>query len=82
VPRLTFATRNDVIVTGDVAMGTAAAAVTVNDVDPLTPLRIAEIDALPGATPEAEPAGVMAATDGVAEDQVTWLVKFCVEKSE
>ena len=33
-------------------------------------------------TPVARPAAVMVATEGVAEAQVTWLVRFCVEPSE
>jgi hypothetical protein len=58
------------------------AAVTVRPVEPLTPLRVAEIVEGPVATPVASPAAVIVATDSVAEDQVTSLVKSCVEWSE
>ena len=37
---------------------------------------------VPVATAVASPAAVMVATEVVAEAQVTWLVRFCVELSE
>ncbi len=37
---------------------------------------------VPVATAVARPAVVIVATDVVAEAQVTWLVRFCVELSE
>ena len=37
---------------------------------------------VPAATPVASPAVLIVATDDVADAQVTWLVRFCVELSE
>ena len=63
---------------GVTAIDCRAAGVTVSTVEPLTPLSVALIVEVPGATPVARPAAVIVATGGVAEAQVTWLVRFCV----
>ena len=47
-----------------------------------TPPSVALIVDVPGATPVARPAAVIVATEVVAEAQVTWLVRSCVELSE
>ena len=58
------------------------AVVTVSTVEPEMPLSVALMVEVPAATPVASPAAVMVATEVVAEAQVTWLVRFCVELSE
>ena len=55
---------------------------TVRVVDPVTPLMLAVMVEVPVATPVANPDEVIVATEGVADAQVTWLVRFCVELSE
>ena len=60
----------------------APPAVTVSTVEPVTPPSVALIVDVPVATPVARPAAVIVATAGVADAQVTWLVRFCVELSE
>ena len=64
----------------EVALG--AAAVTVIKVEPVMPPRVAEIVEVPVATAVARPALVIVATAGVADAQVTRLVRSCVEPPE
>ena len=59
-----------------------AAALTVSAVEPVTPLSDAVMVDVPADTPVASPAVLIVATDAVADAQVTWLVRFCVELSE
>ena len=59
----------------------ATAAVTVRTVEPEMPVSVALMVEVPAATPVARPAAVIVATEVVAEAQVTWLVRFCVELS-
>ena len=70
---------------GVTAMETNAAAVTVSTVEPVTPPSLALIAAVPVPAAVArpcEPAALeTAATEVVADAQVTWLVRFCVELS-
>ena len=66
---------------GVTAIETSAAAVTVSVVDPLMPPRVAVIEDVPVASVEASPDALIVATVGVAEAQVTELVRFCVEVS-
>ena len=66
---------------GVTAIDWRAAAVTVRTVEPVTPFIVAEIVEVPVPTPVANPAVVIVATEVVAEAQVTWLVKSCVEVS-
>ena len=66
---------------GVTAMDWSAAAVTVSTVEPVVPLSVALIVEVPVPTPVANPAAVIVATEVVADAQVTWLVKFCVELS-
>ena len=65
----------------DRLQGTAAV-LTVSTVEPVTRSAMAVIVDVPVATPVARPAAVIVATEVVAEAQVTWLVRFCVELSE
>ena len=58
------------------------AGVTVSIVAPVMPLRLAVMEEVPVATAVASPVAEMVATEGVAEAQVTWLVRFSVELSE
>ena len=67
---------------GVTAIDWSTAAVTVSTVEPLTPPSVALIVEVPVATAVARPAAVIVATEVVAEAQVTWLVRFCVELSE
>ena len=67
---------------GVTAIDCSAGALTVRTVEPVTPLSVALIVDVPVATPVASPAVLIVATDVVAEAQVTWLVRFCVELSE
>ena len=67
---------------GVTAIDCRTAAVTVSTVEPVTPPSVALMVEVPAATPVASPAAVMVATEVVAEAQVTWLVRFCVELSE
>ena len=64
----------------------SAAAVTVRTVEPVTPPSLAVMVDVPVPAAVArpcEPAVLeMVATEVVAEAQVTWLVRFCVELSE
>ena len=53
-----------------------ATALTVSAVEPVTPLIDAVIVDVPDDTAVASPAVLMIATEGVADAQVTWLVKF------
>jgi hypothetical protein len=54
------------------------AAVTVRVVDPATPPETACIVETPAVSAVARPEAEMVATDGVADDQVTEAVRFCV----
>jgi hypothetical protein len=54
---------------------------TVNTADPLVAPFVAEMTALPPPTAFANPAAVTVATDGVADDHVTWPVRSRVEPS-
>src|SRR5271157_219374 len=67
---------------GVTAIDCNTAALTVSTVEPVIPLSVALIVDVPVATPVAEPcdpdAFEIAATEGVAEAHVTWLVRFCV----
>ena len=67
---------------GVTAMDWRVAAVTVRVVEPLTLPSVALIEDVPAPTAVANPAVEMVATEVVAEAQVTWLVRFCVELSE
>jgi len=55
---------------------------TVNVVLPLILPSVAETVVVPTATAVASPVALMVATAVVDEDQVTWLVRFCVLVSE
>ena len=57
------------------------AVVTVSNVEPVTPVRVALMELVPTLTPVAKPPVVIVATEGVAEAQVTEPVRFCVEAS-
>jgi hypothetical protein len=59
----------------------ATVALTVRVVVPLTPLRVAEMVAVPAARPVARPAVLMLALAVLLEDQVTLLVILAVELS-
>ena len=69
---------------GVTAIDCSTAAVTVSTVEPVTPPSVALIVEVPGATRgrQARPAALIVATEVVAEAQVTWLVRSCVELSE
>jgi hypothetical protein len=56
--------------------------VTVSVVWPVTPLSDAVIVDVPAATPVASPALLIVATPVLADAQVTWFVRFCIELSE
>ena len=58
------------------------AGVTVSIAAPVMPLRLAVMEEEPVATALARPVVEMVATEGVADAQVTWLVRFSVELSE
>src|SRR5262249_24593679 len=60
----------------------SAAGLTVSAARPVTPAKVAVIVVLPGARPVTTPVFRMLATEGVAEAQVTRLVRSCVESSE
>ena len=64
------------------AIDCRTAAVTVSTVEPVTPPSVALMVEVPVATAVARPPLVMVATEVVAEAQVTWLVRSCVELSE
>ena len=66
---------------GVTAIDCSAAAVTVNTVEPVIPLSVALIVEVPAPTAVASPVLEIVATEVVAEAQVTWLVRFCVELS-
>lgn len=51
---------------------------TVRVVPPVIPLKAAEMVLEPAATPVASPAMLIVATAVFEDDQVTWLVMFCV----
>src|SRR5438270_904253 len=63
-------------------MDWSAAAVTLSVVEPVMLPSLAEPAGEPVAPAVASPAALIDATLGVAEDQVTWLVRSCVELSE
>ncbi len=67
---------------GVTAIDSSAAAVTVSTVEPLIPLKVALMVDVTVDTAVARPALEIVATELVADAQVTWLVKFCVELSE
>lgn len=67
---------------GVTAMETSVAAVTVNEVEPDTPLKVAVMVLVPAATALANPAVLMVATLVVPEVQVTFEVRTCFELSE
>jgi hypothetical protein len=67
---------------GVTAIDFSVALVTVITVEPVIPLRVALIVDVPLATPVARPALEIVATEVVADAQVTWLVKSCVDLSE
>jgi hypothetical protein len=56
--------------------------VTVRVAWPLTPLIEAVITEEPAPTPVASPLPLMVATAVLADTQLTWLVRFCIEPSE
>ena len=56
--------------------------VTVSIASPVTPPRLAVMEEVPVARALARPVVEMVATEGVADAQVTWLVRFSVELSE
>ncbi len=58
-----------------------AVLMTVTPVAPFMAPLLAEMTALPPATALARPDAVIATTEGVADDQLTWLVMSCVEPS-
>ncbi len=66
-------------------METSVAALTVNVVEPLTPLKVAEIDALPtplvAASPR-EPVALLMVATALFDAQVTWLVMSTTVLSE
>ena len=57
---------------------TTAAACTVSDAVPATPLSVAVMVEEPAATPEARPAGVMVATAALDDVHVAEVVTFAV----
>jgi hypothetical protein len=63
---------------GEIAIETRVAAVTVSGVDPLTEPEVAEMLAVPCAALVANPALLIVAVEGVSDDQVAELVRFCV----
>ena len=67
---------------GVTAIDCKTAAVTVSTVEPVTPPSVALIVEVPVDTAVARPPLVMVATEVVADAQVTWLVRSCVELSE
>ncbi len=56
--------------------------VTVSIASPVMPSRLAVMEEVPVARALARPVAEMVATEGVADAQVTWLVRFSVESSE
>ena len=56
--------------------------VTINIASPVTPLKLAVMGESPVARALARPVVEMVATEGVADAQVTWLVRISVELSE
>ncbi len=56
--------------------------VAVRTVEPVMPSRLAVMEEVPVARALARPVAEMVATEGVADAQVTWLVRFSVESSE
>ena len=62
--------------TGATEIDCSVAALTVNTVEPLTPLSVALMVEEPVATPVAKPAPEIEATVVVADAHVTWLVRF------
>ena len=74
--------RGIVAVGGVIAIDTSVAAVTVSIVVPLTAPEVAVILAVPMPTLCARPALLMVAVDGVSDDHMAVLVKFCVLPSE
>ena len=67
---------------GVTAIDWSTAAPTVRTVEPLIAPRVALMLEVPVATAVASPAAEMVATEVVAEAQVTWLLRSCVELSE
>src|SRR3954454_11125043 len=67
---------------GDSAIVSNTAGLTVSVVDPLTTPIAAPIVAVPVATPVASPAGVIVATALVDDVHATWSVRSCVVSSE
>jgi hypothetical protein len=63
---------------GVTAIDCSVAAVTVNTVEPLTPVKVALMGLVPTPTPVARPPAVIVATEGVADAQVTEPVRFWV----
>ena len=61
---------------GVTAIDSSAADVTVSVVEPVTPLRVADIFDVPVATAVANPAVVIVATEVVADAHVTCPVRF------
>src|SRR5205823_2497571 len=66
---------------GVTAIDCSAAAVTVRTVEPVTPFSVAVMLDVPVAAAVASPVALMVATEGVAEAQVTELVRFWVDLS-
>jgi len=66
---------------GVTAIDWSVGAVTVNIVEPCTPLSVALMLVLPTATPVARPAALIVAVAGVPEIHVTDAVIFCVDES-
>ena len=68
---------------GVTASDVSTAAPTVRGAEPVTPSSAATMLAEPGATPVATPCDPAAletdANEFALEDQMTWLVRFCVE---
>lgn len=65
------------VVTGFTAMDTTVAGVTVRRVDPFTSLSAAVIMDVPTERDVAKPAGLTLATAGLAELQLTEVVRSC-----
>ena len=67
---------------GVTAIDTSAAVVTVSvSVGLVTFPKVAVMFVVPVASDWARPLPLIVATDGVADAQATWLVRFCVELS-
>src|SRR3954462_13905354 len=65
-----------------VRLGGVGVGVTVSIIAPVRPLRLAVMEEVPVPTALARPVAEVLATEGVADAQNTWLVRFWVVLSE